>query len=532
MSNILEQQGGTQAVAPAVTVAEVGQTGLVDQVGQLQASLNATDQSNHETRSNLVQALIQTTSELTKAVQVLSTEKAKAADEDRYNDLNASRLVEMYKGLSEADKAVARRELSGDYGVHNVELVLTGNRMEKALRAPITERNPNFDQIQMLRNAFDKIALYATFIGGYEPDQAHSDQGKYNKQILLQAAKRLEKDGLEGADLVIKAINEALDTQTATEGLEWVPTAMSSRMLDDLYLDLRVASLFPRYNMPTKAFDMPIRLARTRGYRMPEATLYNQFFSVLATDHGMETGKITFTAEKLATLQFASDELEQDAILPIINMMYEEAVYGMADAIEDAVINGDTVTTSGHMDSTLWTGTADARGAWDGLRKLTESGDKASLATFNLTNLRNLRKLMGKYGAVTPENLTYIIAPETHIDFLNLSEVVTVDKYGSNATILTGEIGRIDGIPIIVSPRMYTNLNATGVWDGVTTTKTSVLLVNRRGFGFGDRRLVRVETDRAPLAGQRYVLSTWRGDFQKLFPSAESLVVQGYNITV
>jgi hypothetical protein len=71
---------------------------------------------------------------------------------------------------------------------------------------------------------------------------------------------------------------------------------------------------------------------------------------------------------------------------------------------------------------------------------------------------------------------------------------------------------------------VYTNLNASGVFDNVTKTKTEMVLAYRGAYALGDRRLMRVESDRQALAGQRYVLATWRGDFKKMFAAAEPVV--------
>ena len=80
-------------------------------------------------------------------------------------------------------------------------------------------------------------------------------------------------------------------------------------------------------------------------------------------------------------------------------------------------------------------------------------------------------------------------------------------------------------------------MNASGVFNTTTpgtspSNRTAMMLVNRKGFAFGDRQLVRVEADRQPLSGLRYVLATWRGDFQKIFPSAEPVAALGYNMTI
>lgn len=516
------------------TLAQLKEAGIED-VNKLTAQIQEATRVRKDAVviDNIAENLKAATEAFTKATQVMAETMTKQAASDQYDGLTREKVVQIFHTLSPEEQTKAKLDLVGEYGARNVGLVLESSNIKAALARPITQSNPQYDDYQAAKKAYDYAYLLTAAWDGVKQSSKSSEAINIDWKLFGDALNVLEKQGVDGIDIVRKGLNDALDTQTATEGLEWLPTILSSTMVDDVYLELRLASLFQRLTMPSKQYELPIRTARGRGYRMPEATLNSQFYSVLAQDHTFETGKITMIAEKLATLQYISDELDQDAVLPVLQMMYQEAVYGMADAIEDAVLNGDTVTTSGHMDTTLWTGAVDARGAWDGLRKLTNTAEKIDFAGAPTTVLMfNLRKKLGKYGATSIDDLVYIIAPETHIELLKIGEVLTMDKYGPNATILRGEIGKFGGIPVVVSPRSYTNLNASGVYDGVTTTKTAVTLVNRRGFVFGDRKLVRVESDRNALAGQRFVLSTWRGDFQKVFPTAEMLVAQGYNVTV
>ena len=519
------------------TKAELEAAGIsTEQVEAMTAKVKAM-QDKGAAHDSLIAAMTELTakqSEMTTAISKAVSERHLANEADAFDAANTDAFVAKFAAVKSSNPEEALRiynTMAEQYGSANAELALTGSDVQKALNRPVTKHTKGADEINEYRKAFDDTYLYTAMMGGIESSHRGNDQSKIDWTEMKRSALILEKQGLEGADKIVKlsekAINEAMDTLTSTQGSEWLPTAMSANLAEDVWLSLRIASIYRRYTMPTKSFDVPIRTSRALAYRMAEATTNTQFFTNLATANSMNTSKVTFSANKLAALSFISDELEEDAILPVLEMLREDVIYGLNYAIEDACLNG---ATAADLDGALWTGTTDARSTWGGLRKGANAAEKTDLSTFNLSALRNMRKPMGKY-STTPDQLVYIVSPQTHIELLKLAEVVTLEKYGPNATVLQGEIGKIDGIPIIISPVVYTNLNASGVYDGTTTTKTMIALVNKTGYAFGDRRLVRVESERQALAGQRFVLSTWRGDFKKMYASAEPVTAVGFNVT-
>lgn len=541
-----------------VTLAELKEAGVIDSVNGVQETLKRAVKTakDAETIERIGEALVEATKNMSEAAQALKAAKEAKRDEERYEQLSSEALVEQFKGLPVNDpkRAEIYNALSREYGEQMTGLALNGNEFTKALHRPITKANPHFEEINDVRDTFDLAWLYTATKGKILPGE-ESEDIEINMKSFMHSLDRLEKEGAPGCATIRKAMNEAMDTQTATEGFEWVPTGMSANMVEAVYLQLKLASLFPRMTMPTKSYDIPAKTARGRGYRMPEGTAHTQLLTNLATPHTMETGKITFTAEKLASLQIVSDELEQDAILEILRMIREDCIWGLAYSIDDAVLNGSSLTNdldnAGSDASRLWANSADAgdgirlatsaidtRGAWDGLRKLTPTAAKVDFgnAVPTLALLRSLRKPMGKY-AVSPEDLALVAGVRTHIDLMNIAEVLTLEKYGPNATVLQGEIGRIDNIPIVLSELVYPYLNASGVFNTNTpgtspSNRSIVQLVNRRGFAFGDRRMIRIEADRMPLSGMRYVLATWRGDFQRVYPSTEPVTATGYNVAI
>jgi hypothetical protein len=173
---------------------------------------------------------------------------------------------------------------------------------------------------------------------------------------------------------------------------------------------------------------------------------------------------------------------------------------------------------------------ADVRKAWKGLRKLAvEASATYDMGVPSTQGCRYLRGIMGKY-AVNPRRLAYIVSAVGLIHLLGMDEVLTLEKYGTRATVLSGELGRFDGAPIFPSGLMREDLNASGVFDNTTETKTGMLLVNRNGFVIGRRRAPMIESFRDVVAGVDEVVASMREDFQKRYGTAEKLVAYAYNI--
>ena len=505
----------------------------------------------------------------TKAINALMTLNQNKEEEKQFDALEAENFVSVFKSLPVGDvkREEIRQELVKAYGEFKTDLVLFGNDVHKALLKPVASTSTKFDEVAEFRKAWDYAMILTSARQGITPG-GKADSVDVNLNEFKKSLEKLRTEGVYGADSALSLIEKAHGTTVSGFGAEQVPVILSSNMLEDVWLELRAASLFRRYAMPQKTFEMPIRTTRMRGYIADEAvadtTVGNAtpFMANFFTPTSVGTAKIQFSARKYGAIAFVSDELEQDSTLPILDMIREDLIYGISEGIEDAVINGTFGTSlgavQGVMDNAgisanrLWSDTGagirDARALWDGLRRdIVESGvttiDGAVVTAWKsegLDFLRNARKNLGKYGATSTTDLVWIIAPEFHMELLKLDEVITVDKYGSNATILSGEIGKIDGIPIVISPNMYTNLNNLGYFsNGVATTagagngfqtgvastavanKTSALIINRKGWAFGDRMMLRVESERQMVSEQRAVKASWRGDFKKVFASGE-----------
>ena len=322
----------------------------------------------------------------------------------------------------------------------------------------------------------------------------------------------------------ITELRKAMDTAETGGGAEWIPTGFSKELIDRVRIEMKVATLHRRINMPTNPFKVPVLKTDPIAYLIAEST--SDEAPKFKTSQDV-TRNFQFDAKKLAVRIVFSEELTEDSIVPLLPHLKDQIVKALRAGEEKAIIDGDVSAT--HQDSDV-TDSKDARKAWNGYRKTTLAAAQVSLATFNIANLRTLRSNLTNTYAADAIKLAYICSVKGMINLMNLDEVLTVDKYGPKASILTGEIAKIDNIPVILSEYVRDDLNASGVYDGVTTSKSVIVLVNRDAFMIGDLRKVTVKIWEDPRTDQQELIITTRVDFESPFDTTvDKVVAFGYN---
>jgi|GEM_PF-2673401 len=326
-----------------------------------------------------------------------------------------------------------------------------------------------------------------------------------------------------------KNILRAMDVDTSAEGTEWVPTGIGASLHEQVRAEGKVAALFDRIDIPTNPWKWPIEGTDATAYRVAEPTS-DTATKVTASTPG--TVAATFDAEIFGARTLISKSLEADSAIAMLPYLQRKLVQAFVAAEEKAILDGDTDGT--HMDSdTNTSGTTSASWAWDGLRKKALAQTVATATTCSALNLGIVRKAMGKWG-VNPADLAFIIGVSNLHSLLADTNLLTVDKMGPQAVILNGQIGSVFGVPVIVSEHVRENLNASGVYDAITTTKTYMLCVNRREWAMGQRQALDIQTDESIYREtyQRVMLGFMREDFQSITSAAtnEDTAI-AYNVT-
>jgi len=102
-----------------------------------------------------------------------------------------------------------------------------------------------------------------------------------------------------------------------------------------------------------------------------------------------------------------------------------------------------------------------------------------------------------------PADLVCFLSQAQYYSLVTDSDVTTVDKYGDNATILTGELGKLWGIPLIVSD----------AFEAAAAAKAVGILVNPSNYLIGNHRGLTIEMATDVVAQQRAIVATRRFGF-------------------
>jgi len=347
---------------------------------------------------------------------------------------------------------------------------------------------------------------------------------------ILKAAAQRGRDRLKSLRQSVVHGGKTLTTTGAGSGLELIPTDLSSQLYERFYLESQLAAEFmsSEIDMPTDPFKFPMTTTRPNYYVGAEAPGSDP----TASNPG--TAGITLDAVKLIGMSDYSYEADEDSIIAVLNIIMNGLTEGAASAYESALLEGDTSATHQHSDYHAIAG--HHAKMFKGFRKLAIAGGLTkdlSTGNVNWTNIKAMRKLMKKYG-VKPRDLMLVAGPMAYNDLVGLDETLTFEKVGNAAAarILTGEASSIGGIRIVVSGELREDLNASGVYDGSTTTKGSLLLINRSNFLVGVRRGFTLEVDVDKKRQINYVIASFRRAFTpKEAPAANTMptVVLGYN---
>ena len=311
-------------------------------------------------------------------------------------------------------------------------------------------------------------------------------------------------------------------------GGEWIPTGLSSTLLEDIEAANVLASWVPNFNMPTNPYKFPIKLQTPSAWLLSENKTDSP--SAIPTSQ-FTTDDLTFDAEKIGTLLMSSTDVTEDSLLAVLPIMRQQLVKGMVEGFDNAIVNGDDSST--HMDSGV-VSPSPAK-AWKGFRKIGLAGSFTYDfdGTISADDMQMLRASMA-VGGKNVSDLAYIMSSTAYLremvllrDKNNNNVVLTLETYGPNATVFKGEIARLFGVPIIVSDQLPALVNASGVIDatGGNNLYYPILCVNRTGWMLGNVRGVTIKSKEEITYDQIVTVATARADLQNVFPTVAPVAV-------
>lgn len=303
-----------------------------------------------------------------------------------------------------------------------------------------------------------------------------ADKEEIEKAVLLsKITGKSIIDTKFGRDLVVKYGGTAMPgthNASATWELE-----VSTNMEAEIRRRLVMAPLFRQIAMQTNVMTFPLN---------PEAG-DAQWTNISNAQWGTTTSagntvvhalkEVTLNAYKVVTNEYLAYEEEEDSLLALLPVVRDAMIRRVARSMDKAYLLG------------AGSGQDPVKGICTYHPTSAAAQQVTTTSKVTVANMMAQRRNLGAWG-VDPADLTYIVSTDVYFDLLEDTTFQTMDKVGSNATLLTGQIGMIGASPVLVSSMFPTKAGGTTT----ATTNIAALTVATGNFIAGNQRGLRFDT--------------------------------------
>lgn len=379
--------------------------------------------------------------------------------------------AELQARIKAAVAAVTPTETGADKLLAEVEkrLAETQESSKKALEgleAALKEKAAELEAIQKSR---------MQFADNKSGDMSYADKEK--AVLLAKMSGKALADTKFGRQMVEKA---GAHVPSATWELE-----VSLNMENEVRQRLVVAPTLRGIQMQTNVMTIPVN---------PEAGVATwvqnaQFGTANSAGNNAthQLKEITLNAYKVATNEYVAFEEEEDALLAIMPVVRDAMVRRVARAVDRAFLRG----AGAGADPVKGLATYDASSA--------VTLDISDAAKLTVAKLQAMRRDLGLWG-LDPAEVVYVVSTEGYYDLLDDPIFQTMDKVGTQATILTGQIGSVGNTPVLVS----------GEFADKADGAVGAIAYNPMNFLVGNQRGLRVDTDDLVETQRRVLVASLR----------------------
>ena len=382
----------------------------------------------------------------------------KAAAEKAQADLDArvkAAVASISSGDTGAERLLAEVEKRLEKAEESSKSVISG------LEAALKEKAAEIEAITKSKMSFQEAKDGMSY-------------GDKEKAVMLSkmAGKSVEGTKL-GRELVQKY---GAHVPSATWELE-----VSTNLESEVRRRLVVAPIFRNIAMQTNVMTIPVNPeAGTATWVQNSSLTPNNGFGTSASAGNNATHaikEITLNAYKVATNEYTAYEEEEDALLALMPIIRDGMVRRVARAVDKAFLLG------------AGSGADPVTGLATWATNTTATGNTVA-AGMNVAKMRTLRQGLGAWG-LDPAEVVYIVNTDVYYQLLEDTVFQTMNQVGTQATLLTGQIGQIGGSPVLVSAEFATP--GTGVAGAICLNPGNFIVGNQRGLRIDTQELVETQ---------------------------------------
>lgn len=420
------------------------------------------------------------------------------------------------------------------------------NRLDKAAEeigndVAETLTNPNSGVAEFKKAAEQLIEFSTAFKEAKEIDRIvdqkisalYDNRGELdNKKVADAYLLGKMMQSVRGGDIFDTSLGQEVKKNIVTEPA--FKQRFSVGILDELEQRLTVANKFETFNFQNASnWFIPFSDEdNTRPTILKPGYVPSNPYAQPGTDNVASFAQSTIGGIELIpslfqrAYKFSADEAET-TLVPMVEHLRRKAVRTLAKYQDEAVLRGDN-SAPGYSDPA-----AQNEAPFYGITALAENvaGDAlkqftgANGASVTLSNVVAARKSMGKYG-IDPNDLALFLNIDSYNDMVDEQNVRTVDQYGPGATILSGELARVYGIPVFIARALDVNGNTN------VSNNTVGALVYRPGFAFGQLKDIVLDTRFEPASRHWTNFLSQRYDFTALTSEVGANLSTNYSMAI
>jgi len=405
----------------------------------------------------------------------------------------AQKAVDTYK----AEVAEKEQTLKAEAELNSLKVGKTqADKVAEALEAKIKDNDDNYSKAieemsSELKNAKEELAARAN--SKMQFSEAGSNEPTADELNAAYITSKITGKSVDQLDFGKKLIEKA----TRWADTDW-ETTWNSNIFQGIQNRVVVEPIFQQIAMNARVMNFPFNPdtgadatwvasgALNDGDNV--GTAFNDTSSGTTQAHGLT--EVTLTAHKLATREYIGYEEDEDSLIPIAGIVRDAIVRRMARTSDASILGTGQAApfteleelAGGHSGNTVTTG--------------------STTDLFLKAELHTARTNMGQWGH-NPADLVLFLSQAQYYSLVTDSDVTTVDKYGDNATILTGELGKLYGIPLVVSD----------AFEAAGASAALGILVNPQNYLIGNHRGLTIEMATDVVAQQRAIVATRRFGF-------------------
>ena len=405
----------------------------------------------------------------------------------------AQKAVDTYK----AEVAEKEQTLKAEAELNSLKVGKTqADKVAEALEAKIKDNDDNYSKAieemsSELKNAKEELAARAN--SKMQFSEAGSNEPTADELNAAYITSKITGKSVDQLDFGKKLIEKA----TRWADTDW-ETTWNSNIFQGIQNRVVVEPIFQQIAMNARVMNFPFNpdtgadatWVASGALNDGDAvgTAFNDTSSGATQAHGLT--EVTLTAHKLATREYIGYEEDEDSLIPIAGIVRDAIVRRMARTSDASIL--------GTGQAAPFTELEELAGGHSGNNVTTGS----TTDLFTKGELHTARTNMGQWGH-NPADLVLFLSQAQYYSLVTDSDVTTVDKYGDNATILTGELGKLYGIPLVVSD----------AFEAAGASAALGILVNPQNYLIGNHRGLTIEMATDVVAQQRAIVATRRFGF-------------------